>query len=61
MKIGDKNTTLIQEKQRCRDLQLSFQVFNGEEKKLSDIKTQRHASETKGKEAKAIYTFVREK
>ncbi len=54
-------TTLIQEKQRRRDLQLSFQVFNGEERKLSDNKTQRHALETKGKEAKAIYTFVREK
>jgi hypothetical protein len=53
MKIGDKHTTLIQEKQRRRDLQLSLQVFNGEEKKLSDNKTQRHALETNGKEAKA--------
>jgi hypothetical protein len=53
MKIGDKNTTSIQEKQRCRDLQLSFQVFNEEEKKLSDNKTQRYALETNGKEAKA--------
>jgi hypothetical protein len=53
MKIGDKHTTLIQEKQRCKDLQLSFQVFNGEEKKVSDNKTQRHALETNWKEAKA--------
>jgi hypothetical protein len=53
MKIGDKNATLIQEKQRRIDLQLSFQVFNGEEKKLSDNKTQRYALETNGKEAKA--------
>jgi hypothetical protein len=30
-----------------------FQVFNEEEKKLSDNKTQRYALETNGKEAKA--------
>ncbi len=53
MKIGDKNATLIQEKQRRRDLRLSFQVFNGEEKKLSDNETQKYALETNGKEAKA--------
>jgi hypothetical protein len=53
MKIGDKNATLIQEKQRRRDFQLSFQVFNGEEKKLSDNETQKYALETNGKEAKA--------